>query len=140
MIGATVALTFGASLLAAYRVSGSPAGAGVVVFAGAWLVAVGCALQLGAIFDRVTPPGAWRFLAKVAIWAVALATTGWAILRAPGPELLTGLLTVPAIVGLVGAFVARQDRWAAVAFLVVALALSGVLVPAALERLPTGIA
>jgi hypothetical protein len=67
-----------------------------------------------------------------------LAATGWAILRAPGPELLTGLLTAPVLVGLGGIVVAREDRWAAVGFLVVALALSGVLIPAALERLPTG--
>jgi hypothetical protein len=37
-LGATLALTLGATLLGAYRVSGSPAGAGVVVFIGAWFV------------------------------------------------------------------------------------------------------
>jgi hypothetical protein len=138
MIGATLALTLGATLLGAYRLSGSPAGAGIVVFLGAWFVAFGCALQLGAILDRVTLASAWRFLLKVTAWAVVLAATGWAILRAPGPELLTGLLTAPVLVGLGGIVVAREDRWAAVGFLVVALALSGVLIPAALERLPTG--
>jgi hypothetical protein len=97
MIGATLALTLGATLLGAYRVSGSPAGAGIVVFLGAWFVAVGCALQLGAILDRVTLAGALRFLLKVTAWAAVLAATGWAILRAPGPELLTGLLTVPVL-------------------------------------------
>lgn len=136
MIAATFALAFGAILLSAYRLSGSPAGAGVVVFLGAWIVALGCASQVGAILDRVARDSGWRFLAKLAAWAVVLGVTGWAMLRAPGPELLTGLLIMPVVVGLVGTLVARQDRWGAVAFLIVALALSAMLVPAAIERMP----
>lgn len=135
MIGSTLALAFGATLLAAFRLSGSPAGAGVLVFVGTWSVAIGCGLHLGAILDRVDLATGWRIALKLATWALVLAGTIWVILRAPGPELLTGLLTVPVIVGVAGIFLPRTGRGAALGFLVLALALSAFLVPAALDRL-----
>jgi hypothetical protein len=135
MIAATLSLALGAILLGAFRVSGSPAGGGVVVFVGAWLVAIGCALQLGAILDRVALASGGRIVLKFATWAFVLGATAWAMARAPGPELLTGLLTVPPLVGMAGVIIARRDRWPALGFAIVALALSALLVPAALERL-----
>ena len=61
MLAATLTLAMGLSLLAAFRLSGSPIGAGVVVFVGAWLVAIACAIQLGAIVDGCSSglAGAW---------------------------------------------------------------------------------
>jgi hypothetical protein len=138
MIGATLALALGASFLAAFRLSGSPGGAGVLVFLGACLVAIGCAMQIGAILDRVVVAGGWRWLLTSAAWALVASATGWAILRAPGPELLTGVLTVPPIVGVVGVMVCGDDRGRALGFLAVALGLSVLLIPAALERLRLG--
>ena len=135
MIGATFALALGAMLLAIYRSSGSPAGAGVLVFIGAWVVAIGCAMQLSAILERLAPAGWWRLLLKSAAWALVVTATASAIIRAPGPELLTGLLTVPPLVGLAGVLAGRQDDRIALGFLVVALALSVLLIPAAVERL-----
>ena len=135
MIAATLGLALGTILLGAFRASGSPSGAGVVVFVGAWLVAIGCAIQLGAILERVVPASGWRIILKLATGAMILGATAWAMARAPGPELLTGLLTVPALVGVAGVILARRDRWPALGFALVALALSAVLVPAALERL-----
>lgn len=135
MIGATLALALGATLLAAYRFSGSPVGAGVLVFIGALVVGIACAMQLGAVVDQVRLAGGWRMLLKIAAWALVVTATGWAILSAPGPELLTGLLIVPPLVGIIGTAAGGHDRRAALGFLVVALALSALLIPAALERL-----
>ena len=135
MIGATFTLALGAMFLAVFRLSGSPVGAGVLVFVGACVVAMACAMQLGAILDRSALAVAWRVLLKVAAWALIGSATGWAILRAPGPELLTGLLTVPPLVGVFGVAASGHDRRAAAGFLIVALGLSALLVPAALERL-----
>ena len=136
MIGSTLVLALGATLLAAFRVSGSPIGAGVVVFVGVWFVAIACALHLGAIRDRMGLAMGLRISLKLAAWALTLGATAWAMARAPGPELLTGLLTVPVVVGMVGALLAGRDRSASLGFAFVALALSALLVPAALERLP----
>ncbi len=135
MLGATTALALGATLLAAFRVSGSPGGAGVVVFIGAWLVAIGCAMHLGATLDRRALARGWRIGLKLAAWALTLGATAWAMTRAPGPELLTGLITVPPAVGLAGIVLAPDDRWPALGFALVALALTAILVPAALQRL-----
>ena len=135
MIGAALALATGVTVLAVYRLSGSPAGAGVLVFIVAWVVAIGCAMQLSAVLDRLPVGGAWRFLLKATAWAVVVMLTGWVMLRAPGPELLTGLLTVPALIGIVAVMAGGPDRRIAVVFLAVALALSALLVPAAMERL-----
>jgi len=135
MIGSTLVLALGATLLAAFRVSGSPAGAGVLVFVGTWFVAIGCALHLSAILDRMGLAIGWRTSLKLAAWALTLGATAWAMARAPGPELLTGLLTVPALVGVAGTVPAGSDRWSSLGFAFVALALSALLVPAALDRL-----
>ena len=135
MIGSTLALAVGATLLAAFRVSGSPAGAGVLVFLGAWFVAIGCALHLGAILDKAALAIGWRISLKLAAWALIVCATAWAMARAPGPELLTGLLTVPGLVAIAGTVLARRDRWSALGFAFVAVALTAMLVPAALERL-----
>ena len=133
MIAATFALALGAMLLAAFRISGSPVGAGVLVFLGAWFVAIGCALHLTATIDRLALAVGWRMGLKLAAWAFVVGATVWAIARAPGPELLTGLLTVPVLVGVAG--ILPQARAAALGFLVLALALSAFLLPAAIERL-----
>lgn len=135
MIGATLALALGATLLAVYRFAGSPLGAGVLVFIGAWMVAIGCATQLSAILDRAALAGLWQLLLKAVAWTLVVVATAWAIIRAPGPELLTGLLTVPPLIGLAGVLASGHDRRIALAFLVVALAMSALLIPAALERL-----
>ena len=135
MIGSALALAVGAALLAAFRLSGSPVGAGVLVFVGTWFVAIGCALHLSAILDRMALAIGWRISLKLAAWALTLGATGWAIARAPGPELLTGLLTVPTLVGIAGTVLAGSDRWSSLGFAFVALALSAILVPAALERM-----
>jgi hypothetical protein len=138
MIGATLALTLGATFIVVFRLSGSPTGAGVLVFLGACLVAIGCAMQLGAILDRVVVAGGWRWLLKTAAWALVVAATGGAILRAPGPELLTGVLIVPPIVGVVGVLACGDERGKALGFLAVALGLSALLIPVALGRLGWG--
>jgi hypothetical protein len=135
MIAATLLLALGATLLVVFRLSGSPVGAGVVVFLGAWLVATACAMQLGAIVDRVAAGSGWRIALKVTAWIVTMAATAWAIAQAPGLQLLMGLLIAPVLVGVTGVVAARRDGWPAVPFALVALALSVLLIPAALERL-----
>jgi hypothetical protein len=134
MIGAALAFALGATLLAAFRLSGSPVGADGLVWIGVWLVAIGCGMQLGAILDQVPVAAIWLVILKTATWAVTLAATAWAIYLAPGLELLAGLLIVPPFVGIVGA-VAGRARPAALAFLALAVGLSALLIPAALERL-----
>ena len=106
------------------------------MFVGTWFVAIGCAMHLSAILDRMGRLAiGWRTSLKLAAWALTLGATAWAMARAPGPELLTGLLTVPALVGVAGTALARSDRWSSLGFAFVALALSALLVHAALERL-----
>jgi hypothetical protein len=135
MIGATLALALGATFLAVFRLSGSPVGADGLVWIGVWLVAIGCAMQLGAILDQVPLATIWRVFLKTATWAVTLAATAWAIYLAPGSELLIGLLIVPPSVGIVGTVAGKRERPAALAFLALALGLSALFMPAALERL-----
>jgi hypothetical protein len=134
MIGATLALAFGATLLAVFRLSGSPVGVDGLVWIGVWLVAIGCGMQLGAIVDLVPLAGIRAVALKTATWAVIPAATAWAVYLAPGGVLLTGLLTVPPFVGIIGVVAGERDRPAALAFLVVALGESAVHIPAALER------
>ena len=135
MIGSTLALALGATFIAVFRVSENPLGAGVLVFLGAWFVAIGCALHLSAILDRVALAIGWRISLKLAAWALTLGATAWAIARTPGDELLIGLLTVPVLVALAGIVLAGRDRWSALGFAAVALALSALIAPAALELL-----
>ena len=137
MIGSTLALALGATFIAAFRVLENPRGAGVLVFLGAWFVAIGCALHLGAILDRVSLASRWRISLKLAAWALTLGATAWAIARTPGDELLVGLLTVPVLVAFAGIVLAGRDRWSALGFAAVALALSAVIAPAALRLLTT---
>lgn len=92
-------------------------------------------MQLGAVIDRVVVPSALRILLMIAAWAVMVIATGWAILRAPGPELLTGLLTVPPIIGVIGVTADRRDRRSALGFLIAALGVVALLIPAVLERI-----
>jgi hypothetical protein len=135
MIGATLALALGATFLAVFRLSGSPVGADGLVWIGVWLVAIGCAMQLGAILDQVRLATIWLVILKTATWAVTLAATAWAIYLAPGSELLSGLLIVPPVVGIGGLVAGTRHRSAALAFLAFALGLSALFIPAALERL-----
>jgi hypothetical protein len=134
MIGATLALAFGATLLAVFRLSGSPVGVDGLVWIGVWLVAIGCGMQLGAIVDRVALAAIRALLVKAATWAVIVAATAWAVYLAPGGILFIGLLTVPPVVGILGVVAGGRDRPAALAFLAVALGESAVHIPAALER------
>jgi hypothetical protein len=133
MIGSTLALAVGATFIAVFRMSGNPLGAGVLAFLGAWFVAIGCALHVSAILDRVALTSGWRISLKLAAWALILGATAWAIARTPGGELTIGLLTAPVLVALAGVVLAGRDRWPALGFAAVALALSALLVPAALR-------
>jgi hypothetical protein len=135
MIGSTLTLGLGATFIAAFRVLENPRGAGVLVFLGAWFVAIGCALHLSAILDRVALAIGWRIFLKLAAWGFSLGATGWAIARTPGDELLIGLLTMPVLVALAGVVLGGRDRWSALGFAAVALALSALLAPAALRLL-----
>ena len=136
MIGATLAVALGATLLAVFRLSGSPgASAHGLVWISVWLIAIGCAMQLNAILDRTPMPAIWALIVKAASWAMVLATTAWAVYLAPGGILLVALLVVPPLVGMVGVVAAKRQRPAALTFLAVALGESAVHLPAAIERL-----
>lgn len=135
MIGATLVLALGATLLAVFRLSGSPVGAHAVVWLAVWLIAIGCGMQLGAILDQAPLAAVWRVILKTATWAVTLAATAWAVYLAPGGILLSGLLLVPPLVGIVGVMAGKRERPAALTFLVVAIVGSAVHIPAALGRL-----
>ena len=135
MIGSTLALAVGATFIAVFRASGNPLGAGVLAFLGACFVAIGCAMHLSAILDRVALASGWRIFLKLAAWALTLGATAWAIARAPGPELTIGLLFAPPLIAICGIVLAGRDRWSALGFAAVALALSALLVPAALRLL-----
>ena len=135
MIGATLVLALGVTFLAVFRLSGSPLGADGLVWTGVWLVAIGCAMQLGAILDQVPLATIWLVILKTATWTLTLAATAWAVYLAPGSELLSGLLIGPPFVGTLGMVASRRDRPAALAFLALALGLSALFMLAALERL-----
>lgn len=121
VLGSTMALALGLIFLAAARLSGRPTAYGFVVFVGVLLVALSCAMHLGAVLDRLdrTAP-ALRAGAKLAVWVVVGAGTAWLIGRTPGEEVLIGLMIVPAAVGIAGVAVARDERWPAITYLVIA--------------------
>ena len=135
MIGATLALALGATLLAVFRLSGSSAaGAHGLVWISVWLIALGCGMQVGAIIDRSGGTAIWTVIGKTATWAAVLAATVWGIYLAADGVLLIALLTVPPVIGMVGVVVGKGDRSAALAFLAVALGESALHIPAALGR------
>jgi len=122
VLGSTLALAMGLLLLAAARLSGNPTAYGLVVFVGLLIVALSCALHLGAVIDRIPGPAAWplRLSAKVVVWLLVSGGTAWLIGRAPRDDVLVALLLVPSTVGIAGVAVARDNRWPAVAYLAVA--------------------
>ena len=115
----THALAIGLVFLAVARLSGNPSAYGLVVFVGIVFVAMGCAMHLDAVLDRLLESAAepWRVSAKVVAWLTVSAGTAWLIGRAPGEEVLLGLMLAPPAVGVAGLVVARGDRWPAIAFL-----------------------
>jgi hypothetical protein len=112
----------GLVFLAVARLSGNPSAFGLVVFVGIVFVAIGCAMQLDAVVARLLESAAepWRTSARVVAWLVVSAGTGWLIGRAPGEEVLLGLVLAPFAVGVAALVVARDNRWPAIAFLAVA--------------------
>ena len=121
MLQSTLALAMGLLFLVAARLSGNPSAYGLVVFVGFLFVAIGCALHLGAVLDRLFGSAAgWRVSAKVAAWLAIGAGTAWLIGRTPSEEVLLALVLAPPAVGVAGLVVARDNRWPAIAFLVVA--------------------
>lgn len=134
MLGSTMALAMGFFLLAAVRLSGNPRGPGFAVFIATLFVALGCAMHLGAMFDRLITPSPWRVVLKLVAWILIGAGTAWVIERAPGDELLVALLIVPGAIGIAAVLVARRDRWSAVPFLGLAVLLVVLLGPVWLGR------
>lgn len=135
MLGSSLALAMGIVFLAAVRASGQPQAFGVAVFVGIVLVAVACAMHVGAIVDRldpIAPP--FRVAARWIAWVVVAGGTAWLIGRAPGDEVLLGLLIAPTALGIAGMVVAHDDPWPAVAFLALAGLLIVVVGPVWLER------
>jgi hypothetical protein len=110
----------GLVLLATARLSGNPSAYGLVVFVGFVFVAVGCAMHLGTVVDRLFGSAAGRISAKVVVWLVVGGGTAWLIGRAPREEVLVALALGPAAVGVAGVVVARDERWPAIGFLAVA--------------------
>lgn len=135
MLGSSLALAMGLVFLAAVRLSGHPQAFGLVVFVGVLFVALACALHLGAMLDQLrAATGPRRLVLKVAAWLAIGAGTAWLIERAPGDEVLVALLVVPGAVAVAGVVVARSERWAAGAFLALAVLLAALLGPIWLER------
>jgi len=126
----------GLVLLAVARLTGNPSAYGVVVFVGFVFVAVGCAMHLDAVLNRVLRSAAepWRLSARVVAWLAVSAGTGWLIGRAPRDEVLLGLVMAPAAVGVAGLVVARDNRWPALAFLAVAGMLTALIASVWLAR------
>jgi putative effector of murein hydrolase LrgA (UPF0299 family) len=122
VLGSTLALAMGLVLLAAARLSGNPTANGLVVLVGLLIVATSCAMHLGAVIDRLFGSAAlpWRLSTKVVAWLLISGGTAWLIGRAPRLDVLLALLLVPSTVGIAGVAVARDNRWPAVAYLVVA--------------------
>ena len=104
------------------RLSGNPTAYGFVVFVGYLLVAISCAQHAGAVLDRLLGSTTMlaRISAKLAVWLVVGGGTAWLIGRTPSDDVLVALMLAPAGVGIAGFAVARDDRWAAVAYLAVA--------------------
>jgi hypothetical protein len=126
VIGSALALAMGIVFLAAVRFSGDPQAHGLAVFVGILLVAVGCAMHLHAVLDRLLDTAAtlWRAGATLLGWLAVGAGTAWLLGRAPGDEVLIALMFAPGTLGVTGRLVARDARWPALVF----LALAGVLV------------
>jgi hypothetical protein len=122
MLQSTLALAMGLLFLVVARLTGNPSAYGLVVFVGFVFVAIGCAMHLDAVIDRVFGSAAepWRVSAKVAGWLAVGAGTAWLIGRTPSEEVLLALVLAPPAVGVAGLVVARDHRWPAVAFLGVA--------------------
>lgn len=122
MLLSTLALAMGLVFLAAARLSGNPSAYGLVVFVGFVFVAVGCAMHLDAVLDRLLGSVAapWRVSAKMVAWLAVGAGTAWLIGRTPSEEVLLALVLAPPAVGVAGLVVARDNRWPAMAFLGVA--------------------
>jgi hypothetical protein len=134
LIGSNLALATGVMFLAAARLSDNAGGRGAIVFVGLVSVAIACALHLSVLTSRVRLPAAARGLLVTACWIFAAAGTVWIIERAPGPELVIALVTVPPLVGLAGLLAHRTDRWPALAFLGLSLLLSALLAPVWMAR------
>ncbi len=123
MLQSTLALAMGLLFLVVARLSGNPSAYGLVVFVGFVFVAIGCAMHLDAVLDRLFGSVAeqpWRVPAKVVAWLAVGAGTAWLIGRTPGEEVLLALVLAPPAVGVAGLVVARDNRWPAIAFLGVA--------------------
>ena len=112
----------GLVFLAVARLSGNPSAYGLVVFVGFVFVAMGCAMHVDALLDRLLGSAAapWRVSAKLIAWLVVSAGTAWLIGRTPSAEVLLALVLAPLAVGVAGLVVARDNRWPAIAFLAVA--------------------
>jgi hypothetical protein len=125
MVGSTLALAMGFVFLAAARLSGTPSAYGLVVLVGILFVAASCAMHLGAVLDRLLGSAAAlaRVSAKAVVWLLVSVGTAWLIGRTPSEELLLALGLVPSAAGIAGLVVARDNRWQAVAYLIVAGAL-----------------
>jgi hypothetical protein len=124
MLVSTMALAMGLLLLMAARLSGNPIAYGFVVLVGILLVALSCAMHLGAVLDRLyESAAALRVGAKLGVWLLVGGGTAWLIGRAPGDEVLFGLMIVPPAVGIAGVAVAQDERWPAAAY----LAITGIL-------------
>ena len=122
MLHSTIALAMGLLFLVIARLSGNPSAYGLVVFVGYVFVAIGCAMHLDAVLDRLFGSAAepWRVSAKVVAWLAVGAGTTWLIGRTPSEEVLLALVLAPPAVGVAGLVVARDNRWPAMAFLGVA--------------------
>lgn len=136
MIGSTWALAMGLALFVAVRLADAPQRFGLAIFVAALLVALGCAMHLGAAIGGLgRPPPTARAGLILVSWVVAGAATAWALARAPGDELLVVMIWGPITVGVIG-LAARPSgqRWHAVPFVAVAVALALVLGPVWLAR------
>lgn len=134
MIASTALLAMGALFLVTVRLSGNPSAYGLAVLVALVLVAIGCGLHLSALVGTLPVRRPFRVLAGALGWLVLAIGSAWVVERAPGGELVSWLILVPIVIGTLGLRAPRPGRWAAIAFMGVAVGLAALLLPVWIER------
>lgn len=133
-MSSTLVLSMGGILLVSVRLSGNASALGLVVLVALVLVAIGCGLHLTALIGTLPVRRPFRVLAGALGWLVLASGSAWVVERAPGGELVSWLILVPIVIGALGLRAPRPDRWAAIAFMGVAVGLAALLLPVWIER------